>query len=134
VDQPPLRIGILLDSQNLSGFFARIIEDIQESNFAKIQLLVFRKRTGDPTDKSQPKSRASSLARRLFKPALRKRALYDAYVRFDERMKPANHPLDVVDCSSLLAGIESIEVEPVGKKFIHRFPLEAIERIRSKDL
>jgi len=39
-----------------------------------------------------------------------------------------------VDCSSLLAGIESIEVEPIGKKFVHRFPAEALEKIRSKDL
>jgi methionyl-tRNA formyltransferase len=28
--------------------------------------------------------------------------------------------LDDVDCSTLLTGIESIEVKPVGKKFIHK--------------
>ena len=44
-DRPPLRIGILLDSPKLSAFFARIIEDIQESNFARIELLVYRKKT-----------------------------------------------------------------------------------------
>lgn len=56
------------------------------------------------------------------------------YLKFDERMKPRNHPLGTVDCSSMLAGIESIEVEPIGKKFIHKFPPEALEKIRAADL
>jgi hypothetical protein len=132
-DRPPLRIGILLDSPKLSAFFARIIEDIQKSNFARIELLVYRKRT-EPAPQPQPKSRIGAIRHRLLTPNLRKRALYDAYLRFDQRMKPANHPLDTVDCSSVLVGIESIEVEPIGKKFVHRFPPEALEKIRSKDL
>src|SRR6266581_3912432 len=121
-ERAPLRIGILLDSPKLSGFFAKIIGDIQESNFATINLLVFRKRTADLSPTPQPRSRVSALAHRLLTPTLRKRALYDAYLRFDERMKPAHHPLDTVDCSSRLAGIDHLEVEPIGKKFIHRFP------------
>jgi hypothetical protein len=131
-DRPSLRIGILLDSPKLSAFFARIIDDIQASNFARIELLVFRKKPAQV--QAQPKSRVGALKHRLFTPTLRKRALYDAYVRFDERQKPANHPLDIVDCSARLADIESIEVEPTGKKFVHRFPPEALEKIRAKDL
>jgi hypothetical protein len=131
--KPPLRIGLLLDSARLSAFFARVIEDIQDSNFANIELLVFRKTVAsDP--KPQPRSRIRTLARRLLNPTLRKHALYDAYLRFDQRMKPANHPLDLVDFSSRLGGVERIEVEPIGKQFVHRFPPEAIEQIRSKDL
>src|SRR6266567_2602478 len=38
-ERAPLRIGILLDSPKLSGFFAKIIGDIQESNFATINIL-----------------------------------------------------------------------------------------------
>jgi hypothetical protein len=34
----------------------------------------------------------------------------------------------------LLSGIETIEVEPEGKKFVHRFPADALERIREKNL
>lgn len=133
-ERAPLRIGILLDSPKLSGFFARIIEDIQESNFAAINLLVFRKRAADSSPKPQPRSRAAALTHRLLTPTLRKHALYDAYLRFDKQMKPAHHPLDTVDCSSRLAGIDSLEVEPTGKKFIHRFPPEALEQIRARDL
>jgi len=131
-DRPPLRIGILLDSPKLSAFFARIIEDIQASNFARIELLVYRKKPAQAQEQS--KSRLGALKKRFFTPTLRKRALYDAYVRFDERKRPANHPLDIVDCSARLAGVESIEVEPVGKKFVHKFPPEAIEKIRAKEL
>lgn len=132
-NRPPLRIGLLLDGPKLSGFFARIIEDVQASNFARIELLVYRKKPASPAA-PKPTSKLGGLKRRFLNPALRKRALYDFYLRFDEKMKPANHPLDVVDCSQQLAGIESMEVEPIGKKFIHRFPPEAIEQIRAKDL
>lgn len=132
-DQPPLRIGILLDGPKLSTFFVQIIEDIQASNFARIELLIYRKKMAQ-TVQAEPKSRFGAIKHRLLTPTLRKRALYDAYLRFDQRMKPANHPLDTVDCSSLLAGIESIEVEPIGKKFVHRFPPEALEKIRAKEL
>src|SRR5215467_6756748 len=129
---PPLRIGLLLDGTKLSAFFARIIEDIQASNFARIELLVYRKKPA--VTNTQPTSRLAALKKRLLHPALRKRALYDAYLKFDERMKPRNHPLGIVDCSSMLTGIESMEVEPVGKKFIHKFSPEAIEKIRTADL
>src|SRR5260370_13893520 len=133
-DRAPLRIGILLDSPKLSGFFAKIIEDIQDSNFAAINLLVFRKRAADSSPKPQPRSRTGALAHRLLTPTLRKRALYDAYLRFEKRMKPAHHPLDTVDCSLRLAGIVNLEIEPIGKKFIHRFSPEALEQIRASAL
>ena len=69
VDRPPLRIGILLDSPKLSAFFARIIEDIQKSNFARIELLVYRKRTV-PVPQPQPKSRLGAIKYRLLTPTL----------------------------------------------------------------
>jgi len=34
----------------------------------------------------------------------------------------------------LLAGIEILEVEPFGEKFVHRFPGDALDIIRAKDL
>src|SRR5205814_4250093 len=114
---------ILLDDTKLSAFFARIIEDIQNSNFARIELLVSRKKPS-ATPQPKPKSRLGAVQHRLLTPNLRKRALYDAYLRFDQRAKPANHPLDPLDCSSMLAGIDCIELEPIGKKFVHKFPPE----------
>src|SRR6476646_6975820 len=130
----PLRIGLLLDSPKLSAFFARIIEDIRGSNFANLELLVFRKKTQPLAPESPSTSLIGTVKKRLFDPKLRKSALYDFYLRLDQRTKPPNHPQNLVDCSALLAGVESIEVEPIGKRFVQRFPPEAIEKIQSKNL
>jgi len=134
-DRPPIRVGVLLDSPKLSRFFARIIEDIQASNFAKLELLVYRKAPTPAAAANPTRSPLNSLARRMFDSKLRKRTLYRLYLDLvDRRMKQANHPMDKRDCSDLLAGIESIEVEPIGQKFVHRFPEEALEQIRARDL
>src|SRR5215831_15989869 len=132
-DRPPLRIGLLLDGTELSALFASVIKDIQSSNFATIELAVYRKAL--VVD-------ASSLSGGVFKTGLRtltnsnlrKHALYNLYLRLDRRRKPANYPLDSVDCREALANVDSIEVEPIGKKFVHRFPDEALKAIRAKNL
>jgi hypothetical protein len=131
-DRPPLRIGLLLDDSKLSRFSARIIEDIQASNFARIELLVFKKKTTPSPAANQPKP--GGLRRRLLDSKTRRQTLYEFYLKFDKRKKPANHPLDKLDGSQVLAGIESMEVEPEGKKFVHKFPAESLERIRAKNL
>jgi hypothetical protein len=135
VDRPPLRIGLLLDSHDeIPAFFARIIEDIKASNFAGIELLVVRKTAGNSAPGRPPNSRALRFLRHISDPKLRKRLLYDLYLRLDARLKPANDPVAKVDCRDLLSGIETLEVEPVEKKFVHRFPADALEKIRAKDL
>jgi hypothetical protein len=130
---PPLRIGILLDGPILPRVDARILTDLQSSNFTTLSLLVFRKSV--PIQKpEQPRSLSGRLSRRLLDSKLRSQLLYELYLRFDQRRKGPNHPLEPVDCSTSLAGIESIEVEPIGAKFVHRFPADALERIRGKNL
>ncbi len=128
--RPPLRIGLLLDTAKVSAFCARVIEDIQCSNFARIELVAFRKSPAKPVVPNPSASLANKLARRLIDPKLRKHILY----KLDRRKKPANHPLDPVDCSAQLAGIDSIEVEPIGQNFVQRFPDVALEKLRSKNL
>jgi len=132
--RPPLRIGLLLDTAKVSAFCARVIEDIQCSNFARIELVAFRKSPAKPVVPNPSASLANKLARRLIDPKLRKHILYNAYLQLDRRKKPANHPLDPVDCSAQLAGIDSIEVEPIGQNFVQRFPDVALEKLRSKNL
>jgi len=127
---PPLRVGLLLDSPVLPAFSARIIQDIKESNFANIELLVYRKAA--PT--AATSSKKNGHLGKLLDGKKRQKLLYNAYLRLDRKLKPKNHPLDPVDCSTLLRGIDSIEVEPQGRKFVHRFPPDAIEQIRTKQL
>jgi len=128
----PLRIGLLLDShQRTSAFFAKIIEDIKASNFARIELLIVKQSADKPAGASNS---APTLLRRITDPKLRKHLLWNFYLRLDARMKPANDPLASVDVSNLLSGIETLEVEPLGKKFVQRFPADAIEKIRAGNL
>ena len=131
---PVLRIGLLVDSFKMSRFCAKVIEDIRASNFAKIELLVCRKVPAVEKTDNRANTIFSKVARRLTDPNLRKHVLYEQYVRLDKQKKSANHPLDVVDCSPLLSDIETIQVEPMGKKFVQRFPSDALRIIQAKDL
>src|SRR6266705_4033630 len=76
--RPPLRIGLLLDTAKVSAFCARVIEDIQCSNFARIELVAFRKSPAKPVVPNPSASLANKLARRLIDPKLRKHILYNA--------------------------------------------------------
>lgn len=132
----PLRIGLLLDSQDeIPAFAARIIEDIKASNFCSIVLQVVRSTPPTVSPAAKPhRSRAAALLQHVADAKRRKRLLYSLYLRLDARRKPADDPVANVDCRELLSGTETIEVEPIGKKFIHRFPPDALQKIRSKNL
>ena len=131
-ENPALRIGILLNGPKLPRYSARIIEQIQASNFARIELLIYRQRA--QVAAPPVKSGLVSRMRRLLDAKFRKRLLYELYLRFDERRKTPDHPRNVVDCAGRLAGIESIQVEPIGQRFVQRFPADAVEQIRAKNL
>ncbi len=134
-DHAPLRIGLLLDSRTeISAFAASIIEDIKASNFARIELLVVKNSAPSAAPARPPDSPVLRLLRRLSNRKLRKHLLYDLYLRLDKRMKPANDPVARVDCKDLLSGVDTLDVEPLATKFVHRFPSEALEKIRSKNL
>ena len=130
--RPPLRIGVLLDDTRLSRFQARIIEDIQASNFARIELLVFSKGVESASSSNRP--RRGSLGKKIFDSELRKRALYELYLESDKKKITPDHPLSEIDGSQLLAGIERIEVEPAGEKSAQHFREEDLQKIRVKNL
>src|SRR5271157_6308783 len=102
-DRAPLRIGLILDSQQeVPAFVARIIEDIKASNFAGIELLISGK-----TDARRPTPVP---------------ILYGLYLRLDARLKPADDPLARGDCTDLLSKIETLYVEPAGKDSVYCLP------------
>ncbi len=122
-DRPPLRIGILLDGSRLIRVFEEIIRDIQQCDFAHIELLIYHR--------SDVVSPPVSRVRRL----LSKSLLWGLYTRLDRKLHPvAEDPLEERDCSEILSGIESIQVTPITQRFVHRFPDDAIETIRSRKL
>jgi hypothetical protein len=132
----PLRIGLLLDSHDqIPAFVATIIRDINASNFAAIEFLVVRKTPLENSPLGEPtESGTLTFPHSLSNSKLRKRLLYDLYLRLDARMNPGNDPLAPVDCKALLSGIEAIDVAPVAEGLMHSFPTDAVEQIRSRNL
>ena len=131
-NNPQLRVGVLLDGLQIPRFFCKVLEDIRASNFVHLEMLIFQVPPTPP--KREGSNRIARRARRLADKKLRRRLLYDAYTRLDERTKHSDDPLNLIDCSELLAGVDSIEVRPLGENFIHRFPDDVIEKIRAKNL
>lgn len=105
----PLRIGLLLDSRDqVPAFLARVIEDIQASNFARIECLVVTEPTSTSSSACLPRQSASVST-------TGKRLLYDLYLRLDARMNPGNDPLAWADASALLSGAEVLDAESVDQ-------------------
>jgi hypothetical protein len=132
----PLRIGLLLDTASLPRWSTEVIGHIVQCDFAAIDLLVFngsaRKNTGQ-----------ARLARSLIREVidtlrdarLRRSFLFSLYHRWDLRnADPSTDPVAMVDCSERLAHVESMHVDPITTRFVHRFPDDAIARIREKKL
>jgi len=132
--QASLRIGVLLDSEVCPRCFSAVLEDIRRADFARLELLVFRRKSPERVPGPAPTSPLSALVLRLKNRNLRGRLLYDLYARLDRQNQTADDPLTEVDCSELLKGVEGIEVDPIVKGFTHRFPSEALEQVRGHDL
>ena len=133
---PPLRIGLLLDTASLARWSAEVVDHIVQCDFAAIELLVFngggRKNTGEAR-------RARPLIRKVIDTLrdarLRRSFLFILYQRWDLRnADPLTDPVVMVDCTARLAHVESMHVDPITTRFVHRFPDDAIERIREKKL
>ncbi len=125
-----LRIGLLLDGLETSAVVARIIEDIAKSNFASIELVVLHDEA--PAGPLKPKWRRKLEI--LLDSTKRRHLLYSQYCKFDEARAPRPSPDAPVDCSASLASVPQTRVRPIGKRFVHRFPDEALATIAGFDL
>lgn len=130
---PRLRVGLLINTPELPAVFARVLSDIQRSDFAEI-VCVIRNADASPPSSIQP------LPTRVWKflstPRLRRAIVYALYLKLDEwRTYDASlDPLKPVDCSAFLRGIEEISVHPVTNGSVQRFAEEDLERVRAADL
>jgi hypothetical protein len=132
---PPLRVGLLLDTPSLARCFAEVVDHIAQSDFAALELVVFNADAQNTIPASQQTSKARKLWKVLRDSKRRSKILFALYERWDRgHIDPATDPLHIVDCSARLEQIESLSVSPITKRFVHRFPPEAIERIRAKEL
>lgn len=110
-----LRIGILLDSPALPAHAAETLEYIANSNFARLELVVFNADASPSPKKYQ--------------------GLFARYVAWDaKRVREAPDPLAEVNCSCYFTDVESLSVTPIADLDWQRFPDNAIARIREKNL
>jgi hypothetical protein len=95
-----LRTGVMLDSYTSSAWVAKVIEDVQSSGFARVDLVILN---------NDPAQRASSPTSRLRNWNL---ALFHLYQRWDnKRNGTGDDAMAPTDVSSLLHGVPSISVE-----------------------
>ena len=125
----PLRIGLLLNGGELPAWVVEVLEQIAQSNFARVQLVVYW----------APLGHKQSLLRRVIgavrKKSARRGLLFRLYVRWDRRRtRGRDDPFRKMDCGAFLNQIESMRVAPLSKRAVDRFPSEAIEQIRSMEL
>jgi hypothetical protein len=128
---PPIRIGVLVDGMTLPRVFREILVDIESSDFARIESVVINKGSRLP---EVPRNRLTRYAQLLVDPARRTHLLLAAYEKVDQRYCLQNDPTEMVDCTDLLSSKPQIKVAPITKRFVHRFPPEALDRIRSYKL
>jgi hypothetical protein len=134
-DRPKLRVGLLLDSKLLMAPLAVCIEHIRQSNFAELALCVYNKQAAVPAVQPGRAPAPLRLLRLLKNRASRKLLGWTVYDKLDARFSAAEREqLAEVDISALVAGVPRLDVEPISQKFVHRFPPEAIEAIRSHSL
>ncbi len=132
---PALRVGLLLDSYFLPAAFAEVIKDIQNSNFARITLLVFNEPAQSTTVAPVRRPLIVRLLRLLSNQSQRRYLAWNLYCKLDQKLaKNLPDPTALVDCSGMLEGIHQLHVAPITKGFVHRFPPEAVETLKEYNL
>lgn len=123
-NKPPLRIGLLLNDLTPAAWVAQIIRDIQDSGFARIELVVLN---------DAPAPGKPSLAKRLKN--YRERGLYNLYSDLDARRnRELPDPFDATEVTPALGQAKIIRVRPQQKGFTDRFSQEDVQRVREHEL
>lgn len=126
---------MLVDGSMLPRCFAEVVDHIVASDFATIELVVFNASVTTSASPGAPRSLIGKVVRTLRDRRLREKFLFILYGRWDRRHAIASTDPDApVDCSQRWARAESMQVDPITRRFVHRFPDVAVERIRAKDL
>src|SRR5580658_8482930 len=94
-----LRVGIMLYSYTSSAWVAKVIEDIQSSGFARVDLVMLKDDLAQRTSSFRMRLRSWNFA------------LFHLYERWDyKRNKTGHDAMALTDVSHLLNGVPSISV------------------------
>ena len=119
-----LKIGLMLDSTTTSAWVAQIVQDIQQSSFARVAFVI----------RNTPLAQQPlSLKRRL--QAHWRQTAFHKYEQWDYlRNRGANDAKAPVDLAAMLTGIPSLQVLPLRKGFTDRFSEADLATIREQQL
>jgi hypothetical protein len=119
-----LRIGLMLDSYVTSAWVGKIVEDIQASDFARVELVILN--TPMP---------AKSLSLRERVRAHWRLTAYHRYEQWDyQRNRGKNDAKASLDLSDRLREVAVVKVEPLRKGFTDRINDEDLAQIRAANL
>lgn len=121
----PLRIGIMVNSLTCPKWMAKIVEDIQNSTFAEVVLII----RNDAPRSGTPKS----LRQRL--KTYWTHSLFERYRQWDRKRNRAE--LDAFADTDLTPKLDQIPIvgaKPIQKGFVDRFAPTDIEQIRAARL
>ena len=120
----PLRVGVLLDSFTVPAWIFSILDEIQQSDDARIELVIVN---------------AAAPARRTMGQRLRnlRHLLLSLYIRADTRLfgQRAKHDAFApMDARPLLQAIPTRRVNPLQKRWTDRFAAEDVQAVRDARL
>ena len=125
-----LKVGLLVDSYQQPAWVMAVIDDIQKSSVATISLVV---RNASPGAVVAPRRSTATRLSRWY--ANRHILLFALYERLDLRkFATADDPIRMVDASSVLASVPTVDVTPRETKFSDYFDDADVERILAYDL
>jgi hypothetical protein len=127
---PPLRIAVLLDGRSIPRPYARVLEHIRRSNFARLALVVNEQHA--PATSGAGSAAASSA--RISGVGAHSSLLFDLYERWDRKRagRAVERLLGSVALDGVVADVPSLTVlaRAVGEAV--RFPEEAITQIQDR--
>ncbi len=130
--KPKLRVGILINRLEVQAWVYQMLELIQASDYAAIELVVINASPVPESNRTLREKLQNNAGRIGY---LAVRSLLD---RLHDIIADGTNAVDAadarVDASALLAGIPSITVNPEQTRFSDYFPDEDVASIRSADL
>jgi hypothetical protein len=134
---PRLRVGVLLDSDQLIKPLADVLEHVRQSNYTELVLRVYNSAAAKAA--ADVSAGHVALPIRLLRivgdPRRRQKIAWKLYNILDRRLAGVEGELLAPqDLSSFLQDVPRVDVNPIAKGFVHRFPPDAIEAIRSSRL
>ena len=118
-----LKIGLLLNSYNVPLWEYILIEELLNSNYCDIELIIIN-------NKKKPKKTFFQKITNHWK-----HIAYLLYIKLDNYLfKIKNNAFEIKDISHLLKNIKEIKVEPISTKFSDRFQEKDISDIKDEKL